>query len=410
MKLTSSLVEPCPTSRARLWRLINLAFALLAALSVAGIALSLSEPLDDSRQYRQAARNLLALNDPYATTGGADASLPPYPNPPLLAYLLVPTLGLGEEGGRLAWLGLNVAALAALIWLSLRVARPPGARYYWGMLAFGVSISAPAYLCLLLGQLGVMLSLLLVASFALAVQRPSGAGAALALAAAIKLYPALPGLFFLLRGPRRVVWWAALWGAGLLALPLLFHGLRPYQSYVETVLLGNFYPYAAPFNISLTGLWQRLLTEVDRFVPLAVNPGLAALLNLLSSGVVLALCVWATRAPGELGRLLAYSMWLCAMLLLSPVNGYYNLIGVLLPLLVIVRALARYPSQALSVATVLATALICVAPGWALSWATTLPALDRGWGLLLRVPALWGLCGYLVILALLVRRHGADAG
>lgn len=382
---------------------------MLAALMVAGVALSLSGSLDDSRQYRQAARNLLAVGDPYATTGGADASLPPYPNPPLLAYLLAPTLGLGEDGGRLAWFGLNVVALVALLWLSLRVARPPGARYYWGLLAFAVSISAPAYLCLLLGQLGIMLALLLVASFALAVPRPVGAGATLALAAAIKLYPALPGLFFLLRGPQRVVWWAALCGAGLLALPLLFHGLRPYQSYVETVLLGNFYPYAAPFNVSLTGLWQRLLTPVGRFVPLAVSPDLASLLNLISAGVVLALCVWATRAPGELGRLLAYSMWLCAMLLLSPVNGYYNLVAVLLPLLVIVRALARYPSHGLSAATILATALICVAPGWALSWATALPALDRGWGLLLRVPSLWGLCGYLAILALLVRRHGADA-
>lgn len=405
MNIPSAARQPTSAASLQVTRLVNAAFALLALYLVASIGLNLDPAFDDSDQYRQAARNLLAAGNPYATTRPHDENATPYPNPPLLAYLLVPLVPLGEAGGRLAWFFLNFAAWVGLLWLSLRVAGLRWAQHYWGPLAFALLLSPPTYICLLYGQLGIMLALLLVAGFALAPRRPAAAGPTLALAAVVKLYPGLPTLYYLLRGPRRVVGWAASVGAALLALPSLFHGLRPYRSYLETVLLSDFYPYAAEFNVSLVGLWRRLLTATPRFEPLADAPALALVATLLSALVLLAICVRATSAPGDLGALLAFSLWLCASLLLAPINGIYNLAGLVLPLLVIARGLQTYPSPGLAASTALATALICVPQEWYRPWPALEAALERGPGLVLLVPPLLGLCGYVAILAVLARRH-----
>ncbi|NTU85258.1 MAG: DUF2029 domain-containing protein [Chloroflexales bacterium] len=401
--ITAVKSSPALLHRARL--LTNLCFAILTAMVIATAGLNLAPAFDDSKQYRQGARNLEQVGDPYATTRPGDQDSIPYPNPPLLAYLLVPTLPLGEGGGRLAWFCLNLAAWVALVWLSLRIAGPPWARRHWGPLVFALALSPPTYLCLLYGQLGIMLALLLVLGFALASRHQSVAGATLAFAAAIKVYPSLPALYYLLRGPRRVLGWAAAVGAALLAVPLLFDGLRPYRSYLETVLLSDFYPYAAEFNVSLMGLWRRLLTETPRFEPLADAPGLALTLTLLTSLAVLAVCVRATDAPGELGALLAFSLWFCATLLLSPINGIYNLGGLVLPALAIARGLRVYPSAGLAAGYALATGLICTPQNWYTPWPALEMSLERGWGLVALVPPLLGLCGYVVILAALARRH-----
>lgn len=391
--------------------LVNLIFAALAAFLLGTVAVNLQSSFDDSAQYRQAARNIVLAGDPYATTVPGDWTNAPYPNPPLLAYLLVPTLPLGDGGGRLFWFSLNLAAWVALLWLSLRVAGPVWARRYWGPLAAALALSPPTYLCLLYGQLGLMLALLLLTAYALAQRRPAASGAALALAAALKLYPGLVGLHFLLRGPRRVLGWAAGAGLALLAVPVLFHGLAPYRNYVQKVLLSGFYPYAAEFNVSLMGLFRRLFTATGRFGALADAPVLALALTLAASLLVLGACLWAARTPGEEGALLAFSLWFTASLLLSPINGYYNLAALVFPGLVIARELERAPSRWLRATTALATALLCLPPGWYETWPLLRPRLEQGWGLALLVPPIFGLCGYVAILvALVARRRSGNGG
>ncbi|MFV9506620.1 MAG: glycosyltransferase family 87 protein [Oscillochloridaceae bacterium umkhey_bin13] len=404
MRAPSSLAHlAAPSKRLRLW--INLIGLGLASLLLATIALNLGPPTDDSRQYRQGARNVLTYGDPYATTFINDWSTPPYPNPPLLAYLLVPTVPLGEAGGRTLWFGLNLMALVALVVISLRIVELPRLKAYWGLLSLVVVLAPPVYLCLLYGQLGIMLTLLLVAGFACAERRPALAGALLAFAAAIKIYPALVGGFYLLRGPRRVVWWAAGFGLLLLAFPILFHGLQPYQSYGERVLFSGFYPYAAEFNVSLMGLARRLFTvSGTRFSPVAELPLLASLLTLLGSLAVVALCVRSSFTPGRLGAQLSFSMWLCATLLLSPINGYYNLAGLIFPLFVLIRALYDNPERHLIGITALATALLALPPGWYRFSDSFDAAIRQGWTMMVLVPPLFGLILYLVVLDRLAAR------
>lgn len=141
-------------------------------------------------------------------------------------------------------------------------------------------------------------------------------------------------------------------------------------------------------------------------------PGLARALTLVGAAAVLALC-WRAGAAAEdaLGRLLQFSVWLCGMLLVTPLNGIYNLPLLLLPLLAAVHVLERTPDRAVRAGLVLATALVCIPP----RWSHVLPALYEGvhvgWGLIFLAPQLYGLLAYFgIFLALAARRRPATEG
>jgi hypothetical protein len=222
----------------------------------------------------------------------------------------------------------------------------------------------------------------------------------------VKLYPALLGGYYALRRPRGVVWWAGGFGALLLALSLLAYGAAPYASYFQKVLLSSHYPYAAEFNISLFGFWTRLLSATPYAVPLADLPLLARSLAVLSCMGVLGVVLWAGRCtPDGIGAQLQFCIWLCGMLLLSPINGSYNLVLLLLPLLVMLRSLETSPDQGLRRWLIVGTALACWPPAWT-DWQPLLyNTLHQGWGILLLTPAIYGLLIYMWLLARLARRR-----
>jgi hypothetical protein len=400
--------QPAETG-ARLRRRANIGALILAALWLALVAFTLTPDVDDFKQFWQASVNVRQTGDPYATT--PDCRLDParceeqlgtigYFNPPIFAYLLLPLSLLSQTQGQYLWFGLNCLALAGLVWLSLRLAQAQSARVWWGVLVCGALLAPPTRLSLQLGQLSIALALMLVAGFALAPRRPLAAGGLLALAGMVKLYPFALGAAHLLRRQRRVLLGAAAAVALLLAATLLAYGPLPYQRYLERVLLGNFYPYAAEHNISLFGFWRRLLSTSRYAVPLAHLPALATALAALSSLAVLGLCLRAGRGPDTLrGARLQYSMWLCAMLLLSPVNGYYNLVLLIFPLLALLRELELRPDPRLRNLLALATALVCIPPTWTDGIAPLHHSLHIGWGLLLLTPSLYGLLLYVWLLA-----------
>jgi hypothetical protein len=390
------------------WPLVRFALnstgLLLAVAMLVITAGFLRDGADDAAQYHQAAQNLLSVSDPYATTPGTPDA-PPNPNPPLLAYLLTPFAGLPRPLFRLIWFGLNCLWLGLLVGLSLKLVDDRRITAYWGVVAGGVATFVPVLICLMVGQLGMLLALLGVLSFRLAERRPAAAGAALATGAAIKLYPGFLGLFFLMHGPRRVVWWAAGWGVLLLALPLLISGPTPYVSYATKVLFGGFYPYASDFNVSLTGLFSRLFTVNGVFVAVAPAPELARWLSLIANVLVFVACLRIPAGADRFGRLIAFAAWICAMQLITPLNGYYNLPALILPFLTILAALLRYPSAGAAAALALATALLYLRPGWAENDPLLSTALYQGWGALAVTPPLYSSLIYFVLLAWCARRH-----
>jgi hypothetical protein len=432
---------------------LNIGALALALVWLALIATTISPDVDDFKLYWHAAVNMRQSGDPYATTpepgtlvlprveaGGT--LIGPYLYPPLLAYLVQPLAALDLPQAQRVWFTINCLALGSFIWLCIRLSRSTLARRYWGVAVLGVLLAPPTRLCLQIGQTGILIALLLAATYAVQRRAPL-AGALLALATTLKLYPGVLGLFYsnpsgfikwerifsgaappnprflftnhvglLYTAPRtrRVAWWALASGALIAIGSILVYGLAPYANYLRKNGQSAFYPYAAEFNISLVGFWDRLLSASNYAQPLAAWPGVARAIAAALSVVVVIVCVKAGRhAPDATTNLLQYGAWICGMLLLAPINGYYNLVLLLLPLLAALKHLEQQPDRRAARWLILATALAWFPPGWTDVHPAVYDALHRGVGLLVLTPAIYGLAIYLGLLLWLARRSAAEA-
>jgi hypothetical protein len=175
-------------------------FALAAVGAVAGIYMFwfhlTTDPLDDVRAYYGAAARLNAGLPLYPA--GADTNVAEfYRYPPLLAILFRPLALLPFEAAAAIWEVLVIASLVATVWwIGLR------RRETWlalGLLAF------PIAWCVTIGQAQVPLTLLTAI----------GAPWSIALAAHIKLFPALVALWWIGRRDWRRLGVFAAWTAGL---------------------------------------------------------------------------------------------------------------------------------------------------------------------------------------------------
>lgn len=326
------------------WALAWLAAALVllryAALLYADVRNDVIHP-SDFHQYYQAALeirqrgSLAALYQQYSMRyrpyDAADpaASLPEspiYPYPPFLAVLLLPFAWLGYPAARWLWLALNVALLGACLWLTgqafqLRLPRPVAL----GLCLLAV-VFAPIYSSLHLGQISLALLFLVLLGFDLERRgRPGWAGLALGLAALIKLFPGFLLVYYLAR--RR--WAAVAAGAatvivgGLVGLAVV--GVESFRAYLEHVVPNQSVWYAGLFNVSFTGLFYRLLTTNYFTHPGIDRPHLAALLAGAASALALGGCAWLWWRWRAADDGLSYGLGILAMMLATPINGYYNL-------------------------------------------------------------------------------------
>jgi hypothetical protein len=386
------------------------------------IGLTLTPEVDDFRQFRRGAVDLLQVGDPYATRAdpAAEAQRDPgtvdesgergFKYPPVFAYLFQPFGLLEHRMGQLLWFGANLLMLGALIALCIRLSGSLLARRYWGVVGLGTLLAPPTRLSLQLGQVSILMALLLVAVGLLAWRRPALAGLLLALTSMIKLYPALLGVYFLLRGPRRVAWWSLVWAITLVAVFIPIYGIEHYRTFAEVVILSSNHPYTAEFNLSLVAFWNRIFTPSPYAVPLLDAPLLARGLTILSSLLALGVCLFTRARRDDRQRyLLEYSLWLCAMLILSPINGSYNLLLLLLPLLVILARLEQTPDRRARNWLIVGTALACFPPAWSDGMPTIYNAVHIGWGTLVLTPAFYGLVVYIGLLAWLLRRSAPDS-
>lgn len=155
-----------------------------------------------------------------ATGQGADqARFTPYLYPPLWAAALAP---LATRVSALVFYDLfqlaNLAALAGTIWLAFRFSRAPGLDFLrWAALSVLLfAITGAGAVGLWFGQPQIIVSFfIMLSAWALAERRDFGAGAALALAAAIKLSPALLVVLFVMERRWRALAAFAVVGAGL---------------------------------------------------------------------------------------------------------------------------------------------------------------------------------------------------
>jgi hypothetical protein len=146
----------------------------------------------------------------------------PFVYPPLVAWAMQPFARVGMRDVMAGWTWLAAALTLAALWLALRRYAPAWNRpLVWaGVLAL-LCLFEPVRYGFWLGQTTPLILVLVLGANVLARDRRDvGAGVALALAAFIKLTPALFALIWLWRGPRRAFAWftaatAILWLASL---------------------------------------------------------------------------------------------------------------------------------------------------------------------------------------------------
>ena len=289
MAETAAAVPPPraePAFRTALWTGLALFFVALPILRQA--------PADnDASQYYAGARSLLAAGTPYALGHhelGLSGAPWRYCYPPLLAWLWLPLGMLEPVAANAVWLALGLAATAAFAGLLVRFAGEAlriGRGEAWALsvaLNFGF---LPTQHGLEIGQCHALLALLLAGTAAcLERGRPTAAGALLALATSIKLFPGLLIPVLWRRGQRR-----AATVAGGLVLAQMAATASSWREFVRSFVLSDAYPQAAPFNVSLHGVAERLFRATDYTIPIVDSAwalGIAKLLLMAAAGAAAA--------------------------------------------------------------------------------------------------------------------------
>jgi hypothetical protein len=336
--------RPIQRSGARWVVVIVLACAaLILAMSGARIVNTIADGLvegDDFTPYWNGASAVAAGVTPYGWLAeNRPQGVPDYIYPPILAVLLSPLPGLLDyPTARWAWLAFSVLCLVvsvALIWRTsgLRLRDPRALA-----VAPAFALVPPVTLALGIGQLSPQLLLVVAAAYAaVGARRDTLAGGLVALGAYLKSFPGLIAAYFLLRRQWRAFAAAVLSGLLLLGLTVMVVGWEPHWVYLTRVVPRQGIWVGGPFNVSIAGFVTRLFVDNPFTTPIVDSGRFGQVAIALLSVATLALTAYAVwNAPKDrLGVGAAFALVVTASLLVSPINGNYNLLILLLPLLVV---------------------------------------------------------------------------
>lgn len=290
---------------------------------------------------------------------GPDLLAFPYVYPPLWAVLAAPaTEILGVKGFSNAMLLVQVPMLAASVLLAGRLAKPQAMSFAaWVAIGTGMLLtSVQAQNALQQNQPTITVTFLLLLAFVcLDEKRPVAAGAALALAAAIKLSPAAFALIFLVDRQYRAFAAFALTGAALALLSLALAGIDLHLTFLATAGAVREQALLNAVNISLLpalmafGSLVGLLPPFDTHANVVIFSSVPGWLHAgisLTAGIVLATFLVALRRhPGSMRRAIGLFALSLIVAIFGPLGWlhYY-----LLPLLLLPSALGLMPQRTAS--------------------------------------------------------------
>ncbi len=320
------------------WVIAGAAVLQLAVL--AGIRLFAADPTGgDMCRDAVAMRRIVHGLNPYVPITGC-GTLNNLPHPPAFLLLIGPFTLLPIALGALLWDLGALAAIAASLALIARELRLTLNAWWLGLLAVLLIFWPPLLGTLLEAQISPVLLLLCTLAWRWArAGRSVPAGIALGLAAAIRLFPGLAVLYFVVRRDWRAVLaaGAAFVVSEALALPLIgVHGYVDYLTKEAPATSAEWLINA--HNVSAWGLAGMVFAGNSLAGAVVSAPGLArgfaeVLLVVLVGGLLLA--TWARRARSfreDEGTFLAY---LPAMLLASPLTWTHYFVLLLLPIVVL---------------------------------------------------------------------------
>lgn len=292
-----------------------------------------------------------------------------YPNPPIMAMILMPFAQLSEGVGALAWFYCKVAMTVwAIHWLFRLLDQPDRPFPVWGKMLAVVLSLRPIQGDLTHGNVNLFILFLVIASLvAFTLRRDWLAGLALALAIACKITPALFVPYFLWKRAWKTLAATAV-GLGLFffLLPGLTFGWHKNWTYLQSWQKVMVQPFVEGTitsehqNQSLPGLMARMLTqspsfadyEGNTYVPLAFH-NLAdldrATLQWLVKGcmgVFALLVLWRCRTPTADRtdwRLFAeYGIVTLGMLLFSERTWKHHAVTLVVPFAVLCYVLSAF--------------------------------------------------------------------
>ena len=278
----------------------------------------------DFLAYHRASQSILDGTDLYGTTAGSAA----YLYPPLLAQTIAPfTAIFSFDVVTIIWQAFNIVLLVLTLWWLSRYFAENGNRRWARNMWILPLLFTPFMQSYWVGQVSViMLACFVGAWLLLKYDKPMWAGAVIALAAWIKVFPALVIVYFIWRRDWKVLQGVIIAGIGL-ALVQLIGGFAPMIAFFtdllpELVLSGKENPEQGLFkNSSILGFTQKLFIETIDNRPLAVAENL---ITVVRYGLMLlfgAGTIWALIAPkpqqSDYGR--AFDFEYAIMLILSMI-------------------------------------------------------------------------------------------
>ena len=305
--------------------------ATLALTIAAGLVYLLAVPLLRPEQvgvatdvYYHAGRTLLAGGDPYAVTPPAHPSFS-YIYPPLVLVAFVPHVLTGSPLGAYllqTLVNLATAGVLAVVLVRALAAADVTLERRDRLLVGGVVVaSIHSIPVLVMGQVNLQLALAIAVGAGLLERgRETGAGVAFALAAAVKLFPAVVGLWLLRLRSWRAVATAVATGLGTIVAGAAVFGFGPTRTFFTAVVPGE--RQAGAFT---GGLDPSTMFVTIRRPLAALLPGLGAdALALLALAILVPLVLAASRdVSSEVGRSLALLATLLGTLLYLPLEPFY---------------------------------------------------------------------------------------
>ncbi len=265
------------------------------------------------------------------------------PITPFSTLAIVPLASLDPLTAKRIWLLLQLALLFPTA-LGLRaLAGQPLRR-----IALIIAACLPLHRNLLYGQFYILLLALVVfACWALQRERPTLAGALVALAAAIKLFPVIFILYFLRKRQWRAAAAALITGATCAATSIAIFGWEVHRTYLLQVLpwtlRGDALPPYAVGSGSISTLLHRLFLYEPQWNPhpWLPSPTLFAVLQAILPTLILAptilLCDEHDRSPQRIA--LEWSALTIATLTISTIPASYNFTLMILPMTVLCATL-----------------------------------------------------------------------
>jgi hypothetical protein len=333
----------------------------------------------------------------------------PYENdhPPTYVLFLAPLSGLRYD---LAFLTLGLLSLASAALVAWLVAREVGAPVPLRMAVVAALLWHPGVTAALwAGNASLLIALMVTLAWASARRGADGwAGFWVGLAAAVKLFPGLLILVFLVTRRWRSLGAAIATGAAYLVLTVSLTGFDDALHYARDRAPVNARAYAGHgFNLSLAGVAHRTFGEPSPLSPwlgrVVVRPELAKSLALFAQGIVGVFAVLALlRRPREQRTAdRSFALLVPAMLLLSPLTWLHIVPVMLLPVAILARDTWLTNRRGLLPALAACAALLCVDDRalairlLELTQAEVLP----WWGNALLLAPTWGTLGVLGLAA-----------